>query len=139
MRRVSPPRSVLLAATIALTLITALLLGLATTLAGRDDVGTTDQGGSATGRRPGLNDPRFSVNSSFFYFERTRLPQGYLPAPGQSPFGDLFRMVDPSQAKAGWIETSLGYLDLKNPRLLDPLAAPLRRGAAIVRPGIGRL
>jgi Thrombospondin type 3 repeat/Subtilase family len=140
MRRVSPPRSALLAATIALTLVAALLLGLATTLAGRDDLNSAaQQGGGPSGRRPGANDPRFSVNSSFFYFERTRLPEGHLPPAGHSPLGDLFRKLDPSQAKAGRIETSLGYLDLKNPRLLDPLPAPLRRGAAVVRPGIGRL
>ncbi len=123
MHRAPSIRSAVFAASVALVLAVALVLGLATAMAGRQKV---------------IEDDRFGPNSAYFYFQRVRLPQPNFRPETLSPFGASFKQADRGPSgKPGMVVTSLGDLDLKSPRLLDALPAGLRRSAAVSRAGRG--
>ena len=140
MRTVPRLRVAAFAASSAVILAVTVMLGLATNLAGK---GGSGQSGSASdavsSKQRGRLDDRFGSNSSYFFFERRRLPLGQERAAGLSPFGDLFREARSADDRRGLLVSSLGLLDLKNPRLLDGLPPGLRRGQIVTRTGRGGL
>jgi len=124
-RAVSPA-----AAAAALVAALAMVVGPGASLAGRDP---------GVAGRAAAADPRFSPDSSYFYWQRNHLPHAQERARGLSPFGEEFRTIDLPKDRRGLLSTPLGYLDLKNPRLLDRMPPALLRAAAVTRPGRGGL
>ncbi|HEU4400489.1 MAG TPA: hypothetical protein VFT43_00155, partial [Candidatus Polarisedimenticolia bacterium] len=124
MRRIPGPRNLALAAGGATLVAAGLLFGLATSLASREH--PTDE-------------ERFGTSSSWYYFQRTKLPPGHARITGLSPFGDQFKESAPPADRSGLVATSLGYLDLRNPHALDRVPAGLLRKAEIARSGHGGL
>jgi len=117
-------------------LLAALLLGAGLSRAGRED-GILR--GRFVNRGRTASDLRFGVNSSYFYFQRTRLPHAAERLPGLSPFGEGFRLPDPPVDLHGRVFTPLGAIDLKHPDEVRLLPAALRRGGTVRRPGWGEL
>ena len=140
MRTVPRLRFAAFAASTAVILAVMLTLGLATNLAGKGGAGqSAPAGDSASSKHRARLDDRFGSNSSYFFFERHRLPLGQERPAGLSPFGDLYRETRTGDDPRGLIASSLGLLDPKNPWLLDGLPPGLRRGTIVTRPGRGGL
>jgi hypothetical protein len=96
-----------------------------------------DAGGKVRGREADIDHP----SNSSYYWQRTLLPQAQARPDDLSPFGDRFRApATPEHARsAGQVMTPLGWVDLKDPRLLRDLPAGLQRKADRARPGRGGL
>ncbi len=138
MSRFPRPRPAVVLAFLSMIIVAPLLVGLATTLAQRDrDRG--DLAGVPGGRQRSGSIDRFGPSSSWFYFERNRVPIGHARSEGLSPFGEQFRSVDHRTDRRGRILTNLGALDPRDPGALDALPQGLRRAPAVGRPGRGGL
>jgi hypothetical protein len=141
MRRFPSLKTVAGPAAAALVIATTLAVALASfsgptaSFAGREDDGGA---GGAMLKRRGADD-RFAPGSSWNYWQRVRLPQPQARPAGLSPFGDAFRAPIVPRDHRGLVATPLGYLDLKNPRLLDGLPPGLLRAATRPLPGRGGL
>jgi hypothetical protein len=134
-------KSAAFAVSISLALVASLLFGLVTTLAGRDEEGV----GPPARQRVSAGD-RFGPDSSFFYWQRARLPVGYTRPDGISPFGPDFNSarrpahsLSRRSGRRNLILTNLGFVDPRDPGSLDALPKGLRRAPSVTRPGRGGL
>ncbi|MEE9292921.1 MAG: hypothetical protein V3U83_08350, partial [Acidobacteriota bacterium] len=138
MSRFPRPRLAAVLACLSLVIVATLLVGIATSLAGRGGAaGDGDE--AAGGRRLRTSFDPFDPSSSYFYFQRNRLPYGHARIDGLSPFGAQFKSVDLPGNRRGKLLTSLGVIDPRNPRGLEMLPASLRRPTVTKRPGRGGL
>src|SRR5438093_888620 len=125
MRRLVSLRSLFLAAYAAFVLAAAFIFGIEANLAGRNSV--------PAGGLPGVKqkgggfEERFSPSSSYDFWQRTTLPTLQERAPGLSPFGDLFKKIDPPGNRRGLVLTTLGFFDLKDTRSFENLPRGLQR------------
>ncbi|MCZ6696881.1 MAG: S8 family serine peptidase, partial [Acidobacteria bacterium] len=138
MSRFPRPRLAAALAGLSLVLVTMLLVGFATSLAGRDNA-AGDPEGFAGGRRLRTAFDPFDPGSSYFYFQRNRRPSGHARIDGLSPFGAQFKSVDLPSHRQGLLLTSLGVYDPRDPKGLEKLPASLRRPTMVTRPGRGGL
>ena len=142
MRRFPSLKTVAWSASAALLIVTMMVVALAA-IAGMTNSfavrpGDAAAGGDTLKRKGALADPS-SPDSSLIYWQRTRLPQPQFRPAGLSPFGESFKAPRDREDRAGKVATSLGFLDLKNPRLLDGLPPGLLRAASRALPGRGGL
>ncbi len=136
MRRLRRLGSVSIAAYAAFVLAAVFIFGLGLNVAGRD---STTSSVKAGGRQKGEELDRLGPSSSYFFWQRTRLPYPQERVPGLSPFGEAFKKIDIPRNPHGLVLTPLGYVDLKNPHALDALPPGLKRAATRTRPGHGGL
>ena len=128
MRKPGSQGSLSSAAYAAIVLAAIFIFGLGASLAGRDPAG----------KQKGLTlEERFGPDSSYDFWQRTRLPRATERGPGLSPFGDAFKSVDLPRDRRGLVATPLGFVDLKQPRGLEALPPGLRRKATHTRAGRG--
>ncbi|MFQ5877348.1 MAG: thrombospondin type 3 repeat-containing protein [Acidobacteriota bacterium] len=137
-RRAPRLRSLIVAASTSLALVAALIAGFAAALAGRDAASDRSRPGPTLRRRVAEID-RFGPDSSYLYWQRTRLPFGHPRPEGLSPFGDRSPSFGPPGDARGRVLTQLGPVDPRDPDLVEALPPGLRRRPALRRAGRGAL
>ncbi|MBI1951862.1 MAG: S8 family serine peptidase, partial [Acidobacteria bacterium] len=136
MRNPGSPGSLPFTAYAAIVLAAIFIFGLGASLAGRDQAGGGD--GPTARKQKGLAfDERFGPDSSYDFWQRTRLPRATERPAGLSPFGDAFKSIHVPGDRRGLVATPLGFVDLRQPRELDALPRGLRRNATHTRAGRG--